>query len=83
MNVKASENPASIPYFPAETNFCSKFFHNTDVVRNFSQQWKWKTQNFDFCGFEFVSLIFRNEILYAKYVDSLDKLKEVKKSLLF
>jgi hypothetical protein len=28
----------------------------------------------------FISLIFRNEILYAKYVDLLEKLKEVKKS---
>jgi hypothetical protein len=31
----------------------------------------------------FISLIFRYEILYAKYLDLLDKLKEVKKSQYF
>jgi hypothetical protein len=39
---------ASIPHFPAETTFWSKFFYNTDVVRGFSEQnfpWKWKPQN--------------------------------------
>jgi uncharacterized protein YlbG (UPF0298 family) len=31
-----------------------------------------------FTALTFISLIFRYEILYAKYVDLLDKLKEVK-----
>jgi hypothetical protein len=31
----------------------------------------------------FISLIFRYEILYAKYVDLFDKLKEVKNSQFF
>jgi hypothetical protein len=75
MNVKAAEIQsflATIPYFPAETTFWSKFFHNTDVVRGFSEKifpWKWKLQNF---ALTFISLIFRFEILYAKYVDLLD-----------
>jgi hypothetical protein len=43
---------ASIPYFPAETSFWSKFFHNTDVVRGFSEQWKCKPQDFNFHGFD-------------------------------
>jgi hypothetical protein len=52
MNVKAAEIqslPATIPHFPAETTFQSNFFHNTDVVRGFSEQnfpWKRKPQNF-------------------------------------
>jgi hypothetical protein len=62
---KTQNFSASIPHFPAETAFSSKFFYNTDVVRGF------------------ISLIFRNEILYAKYVDLLDKLKEVEKSSFF
>jgi hypothetical protein len=37
-------------------------------------------QNF---ALTFISLIFRYEILYAKYVDLLDKLKEGKKSQFF
>jgi hypothetical protein len=44
--------PASIPQFPAETTFGSKFFHNTDVVRGFSEQWKWKPLNVYICGFD-------------------------------
>jgi hypothetical protein len=72
--------PATIPHFPPETTFWSKFFHNTDVVRGFSEQWKWKPQNLDLT---FISLIFRYAISYAKYVDLLDKLKEVKKSQFF
>jgi hypothetical protein len=36
-----------------------------------------------FAALTFISLIFRYEILYAKYVDLLDKLEEVKKSQLF
>jgi hypothetical protein len=37
--------------FPSRNDFWSKFFHNTDVVRGFSEQnfpRKWKLQNFDF-----------------------------------
>jgi hypothetical protein len=74
---------ATIPHFPAETTFWSKFIHNTGVVGGFSEQnfpWKWEPQNFDVT---FILLIFRYEILFAKYVDLLDKLKEVKKSLFF
>jgi hypothetical protein len=69
MNVKAAEIqsfPATNPHFPAETTFWSKFFHNTDVVRGFSEQnfsWKWKPQNI---ALTFISLIFRYEILYVK-----------------
>jgi hypothetical protein len=86
MNVEEIQSfPATIPYFPAETTFWSKFFHNTDVVRGkgFSEQkfpWKWKPQNF---ALTFISLICRYEILYAKYVDLLDKLTEVKKFQIF
>jgi hypothetical protein len=36
-----------------------------------------------FAALTFISLIFRYEILFAKYVDLLDKLKEVKKSQFF
>jgi hypothetical protein len=36
-----------------------------------------------FVALTFISLIFRKEILYAKYVDLLDKLEEFKKSPLF
>jgi hypothetical protein len=36
-----------------------------------------------FAALAFISHIFRYENLYAKYVDLLDKLKEVKKSLFF
>jgi uncharacterized protein YlbG (UPF0298 family) len=36
-----------------------------------------------FAALTFISLIFRYEILYAKYVDLLDKLREVKKSEFF
>jgi hypothetical protein len=36
-----------------------------------------------FAALTFISLIFRYEIFYAKYVDLLDKLKEVKKSQFF
>jgi hypothetical protein len=36
-----------------------------------------------FVALTFISLIFRYEFLYAKYVDLLDKLREVKKSLFF
>jgi hypothetical protein len=35
---KIQNFPASIPHFPAKTTFWSKFFHNTDVVRGFSEQ---------------------------------------------
>jgi hypothetical protein len=36
-----------------------------------------------FAALTFISLIFRYEILYAKYVDLLDKLKVIKKSPFF
>jgi hypothetical protein len=49
---KIQNCPASIPHFPAETTFWSKFFHNTDVVRGFSEQWKWKPHDFYFRGFD-------------------------------
>jgi hypothetical protein len=42
-----------------------------------------KAASFFFAALTFISLIFRYEILYAKYVDLLDKLKEVKKSQFF
>jgi uncharacterized protein YlbG (UPF0298 family) len=38
---------------------------------------------FIFAALTFISLIFRYEILYAIYVELLDKLKEVKKSQFF
>jgi hypothetical protein len=38
---------------------------------------------FIFAALAFISVIFRYEILYGKYVDLLDKLKEVKKSQFF
>jgi hypothetical protein len=77
-SVKAAENSKFSGYhssFPVETTFWSKFFHNTDVNSEPNFPWKWKPQNF---ALTFISLIFRYEILYAKYVDLLDKLKEVK-----
>jgi hypothetical protein len=52
---KIQKFPASIPHFPAETTFWSKFCHNTDVFRGFSKQnfpWKWKPQNLDFRDFD-------------------------------
>jgi hypothetical protein len=40
---KIQSFPAAIPHFPAETMFRSKFFHNTDVVRGFSElNFPWK-----------------------------------------
>jgi hypothetical protein len=42
-----------------------------------------KAASFLFAALTFISLIFRYEILYAKYVDLLDKLKEAKKSQFF
>jgi hypothetical protein len=69
--------PASIPHFPAETTFWSKFFYNTDVARSFSEQnfpWKWKSQIFDFRSFD---------VYYMPNMDLLDKLKEVKKPQFF
>jgi hypothetical protein len=63
---KIQSSSATIPHFPAETTFWSNFFHNTGVVRSFSEQnfpWKWKPQNF---ALTFTLLIFRYEILSAK-----------------
>jgi hypothetical protein len=50
------------------------------VLQEQNFPWKWKPQNF---ALTFISLIFRYEILYAKYVDLLDKLKKVKNSQFF
>jgi hypothetical protein len=52
---KIQSFPATIPHFPAEMTFWSKFFHNTDVVRDFSEQnfpWKSKPQNLVFRGLD-------------------------------
>jgi hypothetical protein len=84
MNVKAAKVqsfPASIPHFPAETTFWSKFFHNTDVLEVFQSKISHETESRKillFAALPFISLIFWYEILYAKYVDLLDKLKEFK-----
>jgi hypothetical protein len=66
--------PAFILHFLAETTCWSKFFYNTDVVRGFSEQWKWKPLEFYFRGFDVYFAYFN------KYVDLLDKLEEVQKS---
>jgi hypothetical protein len=71
--------PASIPHFPAKTTLWSKFFYNTDVVGVFQSNGNESRKIFIFAALTFISLIFRYEILYAKYVDLLDKLREVKK----
>jgi hypothetical protein len=52
--------------------FMSNFLHGNESRKTFI-----------FAALTFISLIFRYEILYAKYVNLLDKLKEVKKTQFF
>jgi hypothetical protein len=75
MNVKAAEFqsfPAIIPH-SITIQMSLGFF-----IAKFSKEMK--PANF---ALTFILLIFRYKILYAKYVDLLDKLKEVEKSQFF
>jgi hypothetical protein len=81
MNVKAAEHPK---FFGFHASFL------IEVLLQYRCRWGFFQSNgkesrkiFIFAALTFISLIFRFEILYAKYVDLLDKLEEVKKSNFF
>jgi hypothetical protein len=87
MNVKAAENSKFSGYhYPAETIFWSKFFKIQISLGVFHSKISHGNESHKiwlFAALTLISLIFRYEILYAKYVDLLDKLRAVKKSQFF
>jgi uncharacterized protein YlbG (UPF0298 family) len=87
MNDKAAEYPKCSGFnssFPSRNDFLIKNFFTIQMsLEVFQSNGNESRKILIFAALTFISLISRYGILYAKYVDLLDKVREVKKNPIF